>query len=82
MIDANVAGASEAEKKLTNGHIISYSITFLLAGYETTANALTYTAYLLALHPDVQQTLQTEIDDYFDNNPVSFIQLFTKCDGP
>jgi cytochrome P450 len=35
---------------------------FLLAGGETTANALTWTWYLLAQHPDVEQRLHAEID--------------------
>ena len=38
---------------------------FLLAGYETTSTALGLTAYELALHPDVQEKLQQEIDEYF-----------------
>ena len=70
MIDANVEDNC-GEKKLKNEDIISYSLGFMLAGYETTANALTYTAYLLALHPDTQLKLQEEIDEYFRNNPVS-----------
>ncbi|REH00199.1 cytochrome P450 [Flavobacterium aquicola] len=32
-----------------------------VAGYETTANALTFTLYLLAKHPDVQQKVWQEI---------------------
>jgi cytochrome P450 len=35
-------------------------ITLLLAGYETTANALTWTWYLLAQHPDVLMKLHAE----------------------
>lgn len=72
MIDASVEDECTG-KKLTNGEIISHSIVFLLAGYETTANALTYTSYLLALHPDVQHKLQEEIDEYFRNNPVCWL---------
>ena len=71
MIDANAEDVRGA-KKLTNEEIISHSILFMLAGYETTGNTLTYTSYLLALNPDVQIKLQEEIDDYFKNNPVSF----------
>nr|WP_315149523.1 cytochrome P450 [uncultured Flavobacterium sp.] len=34
-----------------------------VAGYETTANALTFTFYLLAKHPDVQQKIFQEISE-------------------
>lgn len=34
-----------------------------VAGYETTANALTFTLYLLAKHPDVQQKVFQEISE-------------------
>jgi len=34
-----------------------------VAGYETTANALTFTLYLLAKHPDVQQKVWQEITE-------------------
>ena len=64
----------EAKDKdgFTNEQIAAFSIDFLLAGYETTANTLSYTTYLLAMNPDVQEKLQIEIDKYFDEeNPVS-----------
>ena len=38
------------------------ALTILLAGHETTANALTWTWYLLSQHPDVEATLHAEID--------------------
>ena len=57
-------------KKLTDEQIVAHSRTFLLAGYETTSNALAYTAYLLALHPEVQERLCSEIDDYFSEKQV------------
>ncbi len=38
------------------------AVTLLLAGYETTANALTWTVYLLARHPDVQAELAAVLD--------------------
>ena len=78
MINATVEGCN-GQQKLKDKEIISYSITFLLAGYETTANTLTYTSYLLALHPEIQQKLQEEIDDYFENNPVSKIFSKSNC---
>jgi cytochrome P450 len=65
--------ASTPKHKLTPREIVGSSVTFLLAGYETTANTLSYTSYLLAINPDIQAKLQSEIDSYFDDKPVSSI---------
>ena len=59
--------------KLTNEEVVGNARVLLLAGYETTANALAYTSYLLALNPDIQEKLQSEIDSYFDDKPVRFL---------
>ncbi len=37
-------------------------VTLLAAGHDTVAEALTWTLYLLSIHQDVQQRLQTELD--------------------
>jgi cytochrome P450 len=37
-------------------------LTLLAAGHETTANALTWTWYLLSQHPEVEHRLHTELD--------------------
>ena len=42
------------------------AITLLLAGHETTANALTWTWYLLSQHPEVEARLHAEIDAVLD----------------
>jgi cytochrome P450 len=38
-------------------------MTMLIAGHETTANALAWTWYLLSQHPEVEQHLYSEIDE-------------------
>ena len=62
---------SDGGRKLTDEEIVAHAVTFILAGYETTANTLAYTSYLLALNPNIQEKLQSEIDSYFEEKPVS-----------
>ena len=74
--DKNMPGAMQCpahqkESKFTNEQVVVQAVGILMAGYETTANALAYTSYLLALNPDIQEKLQSEIDSYFDDKPVS-----------
>ena len=64
--------AAHGCRKLTDDEIVINALTFVLGGYETTAAALSFTSYLLALHPDIQEKLQAEIDKYFKDDPVSF----------
>jgi cytochrome P450 len=47
---------------MTDLQLRDEALTLFLAGHETTANALTWTWYLLSQHPEVEAKLQTEID--------------------
>ncbi len=38
-------------------------LTLILAGHETTANALAWTWYLLGQHPEVERNLHAELDE-------------------
>ena len=58
---------------LSDAQIISHCIVFLLAGYETTANTLAFTSYLLAMNPGIQEKLHSEIEKYFRTKPVSYM---------
>ncbi|GAV08409.1 hypothetical protein RvY_18101 [Ramazzottius varieornatus] len=59
-------GHGEVQKKyLTEEEMIGNSFVFLLAGFETTANCLGFTAYLLAKYPEIQQRLYEEIVELF-----------------
>jgi cytochrome P450 len=55
--DAEGAGDSMTDKQLRDE-----AMTIFLAGHETTANALTWTWYLLSQHPEVVSTLEAELD--------------------
>ena len=57
--------AQDAEgdhRGMTDRQLRDEIVTLLLAGHETTANALTWTCYLLAQHPDVTARLEAEVD--------------------
>lgn len=46
---------------LSDEEIVANAWVFLLGGFETTANTLTYCCYLLAKHPHIQQRVYEEI---------------------
>ncbi|GAM24630.1 hypothetical protein SAMD00019534_078050 [Acytostelium subglobosum LB1] len=48
--------------------IISNVMTFLLAGHETSANALTFVLYLLSTHQDIQEQLYQQLNEF--NSPL------------
>ncbi len=72
-------GGGKSTRTLSDAEIASHSLTFMLAGYETTANTLSYTAYLLALNPEIQEKLQNEIESYYQDNPVCMHACMHAC---
>jgi len=48
---------------MTDRQLRDEVVTLMMAGHETTANALTWTGYLLSQHPEVEAKLQQEVDD-------------------
>ena len=49
---------------------MAQALTFLFAGYETSASTVTFALYELALHPEIQQRMRVEI-----------LQVLSKHDG-
>jgi cytochrome P450 len=50
-------------------------VTLLLAGHETTSNALTWTWYLLSAHPEVEARWREELRAVLDGRPPAFEDL-------
>lgn len=53
--------AQDGEQALTDTQVRDHIMTFVAAGHETTANALTWTCYLLSEHPEVREKLLAEL---------------------
>ena len=49
--------------KLTDNEMIAQMALFILAGYESTSNALALTCYSLTIFPEIQETVCKEIND-------------------
>ena len=54
--------------KLSDDEITAQSVTFLIAGFETTGNTLSSTAYYLATYPEVQDRIIQEVDEALDSS--------------
>ncbi len=52
----------ETGEAMTDKQMRDELVTLLIAGHETTANALTWALYLLSTHPDVERRLHAEIE--------------------
>lgn len=57
---------------MTDQQVRDEAMTIFLAGHETTANALTWTWYLLAKHPEIEARLHAELDTVLGGRPPTF----------
>jgi cytochrome P450 len=60
---------------MTDPQLRDEALTIFLAGHETTANALSWTLALLALHPEAEARLQEELDDALSGEPPEWEDL-------
>ncbi|KAK3316797.1 cytochrome P450 3A5 [Apodospora peruviana] len=72
MLEEDVIGPTASgarEEGWTEKNLLDHMMTFLAAGHETTATALTWATYVLTQHPDVQECLHVEIRDLLKEHP-------------
>ncbi len=65
----------ELDIQLDDQELRDEVMTIILAGHETCANALTWTLYLLALHPDIQERLAQEVSAVLHGQTPGFMDL-------
>ncbi|KAM3871736.1 cytochrome P450 3A30-like [Diretmus argenteus] len=69
MVDSQISDNTKEDKNsqkgLSDHEILSQAMIFIFAGYETSSQTLSFLAYNLAIHPDIQKALQEEIDEAF-----------------
>ncbi|KAI9171584.1 Cytochrome P450 monooxygenase [Paramyrothecium foliicola] len=59
--DVDILSVALESGHFTDEQLVDQLMTFLAAGHETTASALTWAIYMLCLHPDVQSRLRQEV---------------------
>ncbi|XP_049644601.1 cytochrome P450 3A12-like [Suncus etruscus] len=67
MLNSQNSKTVETHKAMTDVELVAQSILFVLAGYDSTTNSLSFIMHSLATHPDIQLKLQQEIDSTFPN---------------
>jgi cytochrome P450 len=72
------SGDGKRRGVLTDDEVYGNLFVLMLAGHETTANALSYTMPLLALNPEVQVWLQEEIDSVFTGMEYDYNTVYPK----
>ena len=72
-LDLMVAALDEDSEDIDT--TVDNLLTFVVAGHETSANALAWGFYLLALYPEVQSIIRQEILNASADGPISFESL-------
>lgn len=72
MLDLLITGRDDEANALTTTEIRDQIVTFIVAGHETVASALTWTFALLAENPEVLRRLQAEADAVLGGSAAQF----------
>ena len=63
MLEAQEEEIEGVGMKLRDEEVSAQSVIFMVAGFETTGSTLSYMAYVLATHPEIQEKLLEELDE-------------------
>lgn len=64
LVDLDILSVALESGAFSDENLIDQLMTFLAAGHETTASAMTWATYLLAKHPEVQARLRAEVREH------------------
>ncbi|XP_068886092.1 cytochrome P450 3A29-like isoform X1 [Aphelocoma coerulescens] len=78
--DGSKSAETNLDKTLSDEEVLAQALIFVFAGYETTSSTLSYIAYNLAIHPDVQQRLQDEVDAHLPNKATPTYNAITQME--
>ena len=75
VLSTMLTAEDEAGNKLSDKELRDEVITLLIAGHDTTANALAWTLMLLAQNPEVEAKLFAEVQSVLNNRPPTIHDL-------
>ncbi|MFQ3648188.1 MAG: cytochrome P450, partial [Anaerolinea sp.] len=70
-----ISAESDTGERMTDEQVRDEALTIVLAGHETTANAMTWTFYLLGEHPEVEARLREEVVRVLGDRPPTLADL-------
>ncbi|KAH7069785.1 cytochrome P450 [Paraphoma chrysanthemicola] len=72
----DILGVAMQSGGFSDEDLVNQLMTFLAAGHETTASAMSWAVYLLCKHPDVQTRLREEVRTHLDmNGPINATEI-------
>lgn len=80
-IMAGSSGDEDMDDKLTADEIIANTAISLTGGFDTTGFCHAYTTYLMAMHPEVQQSLRREVEEAVtsDGGEIRYESIMSLC---
>jgi cytochrome P450 len=70
-----IRARDEEGVSLSEDEVVGHANIFFMAGHETSSNALTWTLFLLAQHPQVMRDVYDELDGVLHGDPPAVEQL-------